>query len=121
MESGAKKWGVTKVVVHYVAGDDTWEVEFDPKKVDILVFNWERFRKVNEVVGEPLKEDHHVRPDGRLVHGQEPPAEVARRMGLKGPPKRVGPRQEGTSEDPMCLHNPDCIWWCMDETHDHLG
>jgi hypothetical protein len=121
MEGGARKWGVTKVIVHYVSGDDTWEIEMDPKKIDILVFNWKRFRRVNEVIGEPLKKNHHVRPDGRLVHGDEPAAEVARRMGINGPPRRIGRREEGTSLDSMCVHNENCTWWCVGDDHDHDG
>lgn len=114
-------WGVTEVVVRYVAGDETWEVSLDPKHVDALVFNWDRFKAINKVVGRPLEKGHHVRPDGRLMYGNEPADEVARRMGLKGPPKKLGPRQAGTTDEPACFHNSSCVWWCMDETHNHDG
>lgn len=108
-------WGVTKVIVRYVSGDSTYEVSMDPAKIDILVFNQERFRRINEVVGAPLPPTNHVQPDGRPVRGSQTPAELAREIGLDGPPRRVGPRESGTSHDPMCVHKEDCIWWCFEE------
>jgi hypothetical protein len=114
-----KKWGVTQVIVRYVSGDDTWEIALDPKHIDVLVFNWERFKKVNGVVGDPISKKNHVRPDGRLVEGNEPAEEVAKKIGLNGPPKKVGPRESGTGDDPICIHNQNCTWWCLDENHTH--
>jgi hypothetical protein len=112
-------WGVTQVIVRYVSGADTWEVSLDPENIDALVFNWERFKKINEVIGDPLPEGNHVLPDGRLVQGDDPPDVVAQRIGLSGPPQKIGPREEGTSGEPACLHNVDCTWWCIGETHNH--
>lgn len=114
-----QKWGVTQVIVRYVSGDDTWEITLDPKHIDVLVFNWERFKRANGVIGDPISPKNHVRPDGRLVDSDEPAADVARRIGLNGPPRRVGPRGAGTGDDPICIHNQNCVWWCFDETHQH--
>jgi hypothetical protein len=111
----AQGWGVTNVTVRYVAGDATWEITMDPARVDILVFNQERFRRINEVIGAALPASNHIQPDGRPVGGALPPEEVARRIGLRGQPRYVGPREEGTSHDPLCIHSEDCTWWCIEE------
>lgn len=118
MADEATDWGVTKVTVRYVAGDSTWEVSLDPAKIDILVFNRERFEAINRIIGAPLPESNHIQPDGASVDGRLTPAEVAERMGLDGPPRRIGPREDGTSHDPMCVHESNCTWWCVEEHRD---
>jgi hypothetical protein len=112
-------WGITDVTIRYVSGNDTWEVSLDPHEIDILVFNWKRFEEISRVVGRPPAREHHLRPDGTPAHGGGTPAETARRVGFRGPPRRVGPRQEGTTYEPGCVHNRTCQWWCIDENHAH--
>lgn len=111
-------WGVTEVTIRYVSQGRTWEVSLDPKQIDILVFNWERYEKIAGQIGTPVTRERHIQPDGRGP-GNRPAAEVARAMGLKRPPRDVGPAEAGTSLQPVCLHNEDCTWWCIDESHDH--
>lgn len=113
-----KSWGVTDVTIRYVAGGRTWEISLDPKEIDILVFNDRRYREISAHIGHPADRERHVLPDGRSVTGK-PAAEVAKAMGLRRPPRDVGPAESGTSHDIMCLHHNECQWWCMDETHDH--
>jgi hypothetical protein len=109
------EWGVTQVTIKYVTADATWEVALDPAKIDILVFNQERFEKINAIIGRPLPEQNHIQPDGRPFKGPGTPQEIAKRMGLSGPPRRIGPREAGTSHDPLCVHNQDCTWWCISD------
>jgi len=113
-----QKWGVTDVTIRYFSGDEEWEVSLDPKKIDILVFNWERYKAISSQIGSPADRDREILPDGRGRNGK-PAADVAREMGLKGPPVRTGKRRDGTSYDPVCVHNEDCTWWCIDEGHHH--
>jgi hypothetical protein len=115
----AEDWGVTDVTIRYHAKGRTWEVSLDPEKIDILVFNWKHYERIVEVLGHPVTKDRHILPDGRSVEGK-PAEDVAREMGLKGPPREIGPAEAGTSLDPICFHQAGCQWWCFDETHNHF-
>lgn len=108
-------WGVTNVTIRYVAGDSTWELSLDPEQIDILVFNRERFEQINKIIGAPIPETNHLQPDGASFDGKLTPEEAAALMGSNGPPRRIGPREEGTSHGPACMHNQGCEWWCIEE------
>lgn len=116
---GTEAWGVTEVIVRYYAGKDQWEISLDPGRIDVLVFNWERFRRINEVVGGPMPASHHAMPDGASADGARTPEQMAELMGLNGPPRRIGERASGTSGDPICFHRTECDWFCTYPNHDH--
>lgn len=121
MADGA--WGVSEVVIKYHSKDGEWEVSIDPAKVDILVFNWERFKEINNIIGQPITKDHHLKADGGSDDGAFTPEQIAQQLGSNGPPRLVGPPPQGVaaedSGDPICYHNRDCTWFCTDDTHIH--
>jgi hypothetical protein len=121
-------WAVTEVVIRYRSKDAHWEVSMDPSKIDLLVFNWERFKQINAIIGQPIAADNHFKPDGASKDGKYTAAENAQRAGTKGPPRKLPnpPGDAGKNDvieeedtDPICIHNRDCTWYCTDESHIH--
>ena len=120
-------FGVNKITVHYHWRGEQFEVDLDPRHIDIMIFGSANIKKYKPTLpgkaGGPVKGSmNHLMPDGTM---RDHPGHKTRGAGEPWPLERAGimsaPRNlgmsAGGSPDDFCWHNVVCDWWCVAGNH----